>query len=297
MGYSLSLHNAEDYGTFGEWLELQQPDSEEWEQLGITCSHCIFSRKYEGFSLEDLFNNPRSRTKRDSCEKCFGSKNTAHRLSSTLLCGRQDRGSRGNCSLGNRKVRVLPGCRPSQGLSCGEFVLPYDERDWKLDTELLNITKRQKTELEGYRESEDYSFGTIYAASGLRKKQSLRTRARRFNLGTQLKATHLVHKVGRKTNLTEGKYRCLETVELKNDATGDSETTWEHAIDMIPGEASFTYPGDSGVIVFDRSEQMIGLCHSGHLGGSHVEDLIAAIKEVTGACYIPLVQDEPPAPP
>ncbi|XHF98278.1 hypothetical protein AWENTII_001838 [Aspergillus wentii] len=39
IGYSLALRDSLGGGTFGGWIELQDPDTDQWRKFGITCSH------------------------------------------------------------------------------------------------------------------------------------------------------------------------------------------------------------------------------------------------------------------
>ncbi|KAB8074343.1 hypothetical protein BDV29DRAFT_156705 [Aspergillus leporis] len=140
----------------------------------------------------------------------------------------------------------------------------------KLDTKILNTEKRKKADLERYRRSKGYIFGTIFAASGCREKQSLRmsednvtvmdwalvrpspSRVRAFNYDVKatariakpglgpLKDADLLFRFGRRTKETNGKYSGLKAAKLEYNATRGPGITWEHTV-VSMGSFQFIY--------------------------------------------------------
>lgn len=107
----------------------------------------------------------------------------------------------------------------------------------------------------------------------------------------RIEAGLVLWKYGPVTGLTRGSYSGVKTAHIRTrivDGQGKSVATWEHTLSASCSEGAVVDEGDSGSLVFTEELSVVGMVFGGALGGdigyfTHIQDLVADIKRVTGA--------------
>ncbi|KAE8140108.1 hypothetical protein BDV38DRAFT_280573 [Aspergillus pseudotamarii] len=105
-------------------------------------------------------------------------------------------------------------------------------------------------------------------------------------------------KQGCKTGVTWGKYSKLATTVFTAAKSGELRTTDEHSV-VYDIKHDFFKPGDSGSLMYDERGYIAGMAFGGQVSGqivvfTHIDNLIADIKERTGAKRVVFYGQEEP---
>ncbi|KAL5357171.1 hypothetical protein BJX96DRAFT_181267 [Aspergillus floccosus] len=328
MGYSLAPRKMfEGQGTFGGWVQLRNPQTGAWVDLGITCCHCIFP------NIEDV-SGAEGDAIRAWTKKGVGVQD-ANRAEYLGL----DSPSKGILNFGlNDLDRRICGLREDQRFSRvekakarGDFVIPRDETAWKTLSDAIAPLQKQRKEVNQFFEKKQYYLGAVFYASGLKevpmKRQPhllqirdwalIQPKDRKLGLNrieppvrTHVPYTRLVEtsdsipangqelaKFGQATGFTVGYYHHLETVHIAERMENGKKvwvSTHEHCFTASDRERPLLKRGDSGSLVFEKDSGMVvGML----FGGSETQDtgyftfivdLFEHITKLTGAKEIRL---------
>ncbi|EAU29902.1 predicted protein [Aspergillus terreus NIH2624] len=308
MGYSLAprkMHHGQ--GTFGGWIQIRNPNTGTWVDLGITCCHCIFT------DLKDV-----SGAERDAI-RAWTENGVAFRDPNTAKYLNMDSPSKGILNSGledlDRRIRSL---REDQRFSKvekakarGEFIIPRDETAWKTLSDAITPLEKQRKEIDQFFVKKRYYLGTVFYASGLKEvpmkvpakgKPALQicdwaliqpskdrkigsnripppARAhvpykRLADASDSLPANRQeLAKIGQATGLTVGYYSHLDTVHIVERMENGKKvfvSTYEHCFMSSDRKHSLVERGDSGSLVFEKDTGMVvGML----FGGSQNEDV------------------------
>ncbi|CAL5867205.1 uncharacterized protein PFLUO_LOCUS1418 [Penicillium psychrofluorescens] len=299
-GYSLCPQRMKHgQGTFGGWIELRNPKSGKWVPFGITCSHCVFPPDTD-LSPEEIQVVQRWK------ESGFPFNND--KASQLLMMDSPSRrGVKREIENLARRIDAYQNQPPfpkvEEAKARGDFVIPEDERQWKVASDMLAKLKEQRDTGKEFFHKNRFVFGPVVAASGLQERPMKTTLARdptallsiidwalvkpqNRSVGTNNVAAHRslgvsklngfslcgiqngdeLFKVGCATGFTGGIYSGLQTIYIATRLVDGREMkikTWEHTILARSLSQVVVEQGDSGSLVFNRLGAVVGMCFGG----------------------------------
>ncbi|KAE8150227.1 hypothetical protein BDV25DRAFT_140064 [Aspergillus avenaceus] len=323
VGYSLGLHDTTyGHGTFGGWLEIQNPTTQKWVPFGVTCAHCILPRK------EDLA--PNDIPILDKWRKTGikpGDKDASRLLvvDSPGYLDMEGMEKYFNDCIGDiRDDKFFKQIEEAE--NAGDFIIPRDQKEYDILISVVQNFQRGKDRAEEYKYGEEYKLGTVFASSGLQEGLCKTTQnegnyhsvldwalikpqaprelgSNRLNtyssespisswkgfLPSHREPDGRLFKVGRKTKFTTGFYNGLKEARVATQQTRTGEeqkVTWEHCV-LGKGQEPFMAAGDSGSLVYTAAGQIAGLCFGGktyeQVGYfTHIHDVLSHIHKMTG---------------
>ncbi|KAK2804658.1 hypothetical protein FQN50_006497 [Emmonsiellopsis sp. PD_5] len=289
--------SARAASTFGGFVQLKMPESERWENFGITSFGAVVENRKRDRTISQHELDCIQRWKIEGILP--GDNDAAAQLKMSQPSLRDHR----------RRIEDLE-------INLAPF---NEEYDISLDLDLPLKNKGNDFFLNEH----DY-LGHVFAASGCRmteskfpsqldwalikvdgsrdpdkwrpamhdssKKDDLWEQARRRN--TPSNAREWLHKRGRTTGLRKGKYNEAPSLLLisQQDAEGNhfSEVTYEHAITTGAALSPFAERGDAGAAIFDEDNEFAGLLFGGNVESGvgyfmEKDDIFEDIKLYTGA--------------
>lgn len=109
--------------------------------------------------------------------------------------------------------------------------------------------------------------------------------------GRNLDSAWILHKMGRRTGETIGRYNGLAEAMISRryvDGKLVVKATLEHTVISNDRKDIFELSGDSGAFVYTTTGQVVGMCFGGPEHAkfgyfTHIHDIIDDIEKVTGA--------------
>ncbi|PLB52042.1 hypothetical protein P170DRAFT_506937 [Aspergillus steynii IBT 23096] len=291
-------------GTFSGWIELQNPDNGAWEPFGITCTHCV---------LPD--DKVLSETQRPVEEWRRNGVPFADAKAAEILL--MDSPSRSEIKRGTGFLTGLEEHytksptyqRVQKAKREDDLVLPYEEKAWKESQTQLKAYRDEKEALEQFIKKGYLYLGHVMVASGLQERPKkleslpsivdwafIRPLDRSVGTNDELLANEELSKIGSVAGLTRGSYNGLKTAIIRTkiiNGQEDNVTAWAHTITSGSLETGVAKAGDSGFLIFDALNGVVGMCFGGAYAGdilyfTHTSDLIESIREVSGATQVRL---------
>lgn len=116
--------------------------------------------------------------------------------------------------------------------------------------------------------------------------------------GRNLDSSWILHKFGRQTGDTIGRYNGLADARIARtyvDGKWVDRITWEHAVVSNDSKEVFALRGDCGALLYTMTGEVVGMCCGGPKHGnvgyfSHIHDILDDIEKITGVKDIRLKQ-------
>lgn len=116
--------------------------------------------------------------------------------------------------------------------------------------------------------------------------------------GRKLDSSWILHKFGRQTGDTTGRYNELANARIARtyvDGKWVDRITWEHTVVSNGSKEVFSMRGDCGALVYTITGEVVGMCcgspKHGNVGYfSHIHDILDDIERITGFKDIRLKQ-------
>ncbi|EIT76821.1 hypothetical protein AO1008_06599 [Aspergillus oryzae 100-8] len=282
------------------------PDSE-WEPFGLTCRHCIFDKHRQDALISES-------AQEVDCPTYGKVKECIDKLTETVSYLK-----RGEPYRTLEQLRV-------------DGDLPDDRKAlWRNLRDLIKSHEDGLTHLHSYYDLKTYRFGEVWAHSGdgttrimdwalLKPHPTRACPSNKFGQFTErylpmfLKAENgyieqglpldhgqPLHTYGCESNAAICRYSILPTTIFTVAANGERRATDEQSVCRRASQPSFE-PGDSGALLFTGYGNAVGMAFGGQVQGqivvfTHIDDLIADIKEQTAVDEVVFYTQEWPGEP
>ncbi|KAL2833887.1 hypothetical protein BDW59DRAFT_168914 [Aspergillus cavernicola] len=334
VGGSLGTNGSSmDRGTLGATLELYLANKGKWVEVGLTCSHCVLPWDEE--DLRTMSVDDQTAWTRDGVRADDPNARRLLRIDSP--CYRDVQEGMANLDETMTELRQDPEYEMVERADAeGESVIGPNRSRWRATNRQIELLGGWKAKMKRYLENGEHELGYVLAASGLREGSSttampnpiklpsikdwaLIEPIERRSLGSNdfcsdlkwvekleflmrgptatIRKDTKLHKLGRKTGATWGRYNGLKTATVAEHVVNGHvvhKPTFEHTIvSQGRGVEAFELPGDSGALVYSVSGEVVGMCFGGFNHGdvgyfTHIHDLLDDITAVTGATEIRL---------
>ncbi|KAL2823207.1 hypothetical protein BDW59DRAFT_163551 [Aspergillus cavernicola] len=337
IGYSLGPDGSEDdQGTLGGFIEIQNPLSGQWVEFAMTCFHCVIPNEQAIARRSPGDLQIFSDWKRDGVR--VADENACRLLNVDSPSQRDVQEGIEHLNQLIRDVRrnsVYQ--RVEEAMKNNEYVIGPDKGQWRAYCNQISVLDENKRVMQQYLNNKGHRLGWVFAASGFRDKLAASitpnpdshstvrdwalvkpTNGRIFGSNdfiecsslegvdrmellpraTSLEPEAILHKMGCKTQDTEGRYDGLLTATIAREYVGGQwveKATLEHTVVSNNRKEVFETGGDSGAFVYTSTGHVVGMCfggpHHGDVGYfSHIHDILDDIEEITGATNIRLKQ-------
>ncbi|KAI9373417.1 hypothetical protein BJX61DRAFT_382548 [Aspergillus egyptiacus] len=296
-GYSIAYHHGhKGQGTLGGWLEIQNPSNGVWMPMVITCAHCVLPTEGEipgsRVDLARKWNQTGVRPKDPNADHLLLVDSPSRLdLDASIQCN-------------NEMIESLKTTRYKsilRDLNTDEFVTPPDQRWFKAQQKNLKMREETVVKVQSFRDKERYVVGKVFASTALEQVVHLPglpfprivdwalikpTPNRKVGSNDltaypseRLKGASLcplnnfadlvdnkVWKIGRKTQVTSGRYNGLRECKVAKMITPDgfkTRVTWEHCVVGGSGRP-FAEAGDSGALVMLPTGEVAGMISAGN---------------------------------
>ncbi|KAL4918406.1 hypothetical protein BDW62DRAFT_200786 [Aspergillus aurantiobrunneus] len=301
-----------NHGTLAGFTELRDPSSGKWVEFGLTCFHCVIPGEEDmaAWRPDDVQNWKRNGVRR-------GDEDAARLLS--VGCPSRWDVEEGITDLEGGRSDLKE--KIDRAMAKNRSVIGPDEARWRTHINQLRATlDDHKCLMQEYLSNDKHLLGSVFTASGCRQEVApgvtrspdsvltsrdwalVKPRAgRELGRNDRIETSGLVdrldflprgiaidpeavlHKIGRISEETKGRYNGLRTARITG--APPEAISLDHTVVWNNGQSEFEVDGDSGAFVYDMFGHVAGMCSrgSGDIGSfSHMHGILDDNGRVMG---------------